>query len=171
MFRRAWGRIFFCKPALPMTTPCAHPVSVTCIRTIGGGGTQIVRQCKTCGAPTSSAIARSKFTSVELDAMPAYRDDAMEEYGRKQREAAQLAWDMESQDRKHAYALYLQSPEWQARRRLTLERDKYKCQGCLTAPATQVHHKNYDHRGDELLYDLVSLCRSCHEKTHNIVPQ
>jgi 5-methylcytosine-specific restriction endonuclease McrA len=154
-----------------MTTPCAHAVSVTCIRTIGGGGTQIVRQCKTCGAPTSSAIARSKFTSVELAALPAYRDDAMEEYGRKQREAAQLAWDMESQDRKHAYALYLQSPEWQARRRLTLERDKYKCQGCLTAPATQVHHKNYDHRGDELLYDLVSLCRSCHEKTHNIVPQ
>ena len=153
-----------------MMTPCAHPVSVTCIRTIGGGGTQIVRQCKTCGASTSSAIARSKLTAQEIAALPAYRDDAAEEYDRKQRQAAKMAWDMERQDRKDAYALYLQSPEWKNRSRLTLERDRYKCQGCLNAPATEVHHKNYDHRGDELLFDLVSVCRACHEKIHNLVP-
>lgn len=156
---------------MPTTTPCAHPVSVTCIRTIAGGGIQIVKQCQTCGAPTSTAIARSKFTPQEIAALPAYRDDAMVEYDRKQREATQLAWDMGKQDRQQEYALYLKSPEWRNRRRLVLERDRYKCQGCLNAPATEVHHRNYDHRGDEVLFDCISVCDACHKKIHDLIPQ
>ena len=149
-----------------MISPCAHPVSVTCIRTIGGGGTQIVKQCQTCGVATSSAMSRAKFTPAQIAAMPGFVESAAADYDQRMREANQLAWDMGKQDRQHEYALYLESPEWKERRRLTLERDKYKCQGCQRAPATEVHHLSYKNRGDELLYQLTSLCRECHAKVH-----
>jgi hypothetical protein len=30
-----------------------------------------------------------------------------------------------------------------------------------------VHHLNYDHWKDELLFELVALCFDCHRKVHN----
>ena len=64
------------------------------------------------------------------------------------------------------YDLYLRSPEWAERRRLVLERASGRCEGCRKRGATQVHHLTYTHVGNELLFELVAICRSCHERIH-----
>ena len=65
------------------------------------------------------------------------------------------------------YARYLATSDWQIKRQQVLKRDNYICQGCLTNKATEVHHLTYDNVTDELLFQLVSVCRSCHDKIHS----
>ena len=64
------------------------------------------------------------------------------------------------------YNDYMQSPEWREKRKKVLQRDQYLCQGCLRERATQVHHLTYDHLGNEPLFELTSICDSCHEQCH-----
>ena len=93
---------------------------------------------------------------------------------RKTREAEaevrQARWraDQERRDREwwQWYDKYLASPEWLARRHAVLKRDGHLCQGCLRNTATQVHHLTYERVGGEMLFDLVSVCKACHEKIH-----
>jgi len=63
------------------------------------------------------------------------------------------------------YQEYLQSDGWDRVRGKVLDRAKYICEGCGERRATQVHHLTYeDPRGEEMLFNLVALCRDCHEK-------
>jgi hypothetical protein len=68
--------------------------------------------------------------------------------------------------RRKDYNAYLNSPDWNKLRNLVLERDNRLCQGCLVAPAEIVHHLTYNDVFYELAFQLVSLCRACHEKIH-----
>lgn len=65
-------------------------------------------------------------------------------------------------EREKKYADYLQSDKWKAIRLKVLKRDNNLCQGCLEATATDVHHITYANLGDELMFELLSLCRDCH---------
>lgn len=65
-----------------------------------------------------------------------------------------------------SYDDYLKSPAWEAKRKEILERDGRRCTVCGTAKNLEVHHLTYDHFGDELPEELVTLCRKCHEKLH-----
>lgn len=47
-----------------------------------------------------------------------------------------------------------------------MQRAAHVCEGCRTARATEVHHLTYEHCGDEFLWELVAICRSCHERYH-----
>ena len=64
------------------------------------------------------------------------------------------------------YAIYLTTEEWKEKRQKVFERDNYLCQGCLTEKATQVHHTTYNNIFHELLFELVSICRNCHQSAH-----
>jgi 5-methylcytosine-specific restriction endonuclease McrA len=80
----------------------------------------------------------------------------------RQARAAQL--------RKMTFAEYRMQPEWQARRSATLARAGYRCQTCgENDVCLDVHHNAYERYGDENTFDLVVLCRSCHQKVHGIV--
>lgn len=71
------------------------------------------------------------------------------------------------------YKLYLNSPTWQSKRERVLIRDKYQCQACCRAKATQVHHLTYanvDFKGGEPLFELVSVCEPCHQRLHGKRP-
>jgi len=70
-----------------------------------------------------------------------------------------MAWRNEYDD-------YLNSENWRNKRAIVLKRDKYLCQGCFVNKATQVHHLSYKNVGDELLFQLISICDVCHEKCH-----
>lgn len=61
------------------------------------------------------------------------------------------------------YGDYLNSNEWKDKRLKVLERDNYLCQSCRINKATEVHHLTYNHKGHEPLFDLVSVCKDCHE--------
>jgi hypothetical protein len=61
---------------------------------------------------------------------------------------------------------YLNSPQWQALRKLVIERD-IVCQ--LTGDTTdlEVHHITYDNLSNEYLEDLVLLSRRAHQFVHD----
>lgn len=72
------------------------------------------------------------------------------------------------QEAKEDYAERLKSDYWKKLRKKRLNMDKGKCKDC-GAKATQVHHKRYVNLGTPWeIYELVSLCKNCHEKRHKI---
>jgi Zn finger protein HypA/HybF involved in hydrogenase expression len=65
------------------------------------------------------------------------------------------------------YYEYLQTPEWAERRRRAMKRAGFRCQVCNAyGVQLNVHHRTYEHRGDERDKDLITLCRTCHEIFH-----
>ena len=83
-------------------------------------------------------------------------------------ECMQRATEREQDERKwwEWYSAYLATPEWAKRRYLAFQRAQGICEGCRSAVPVHVHHLNYEHAGDELLYELVALCRECHQRVH-----
>ena len=73
---------------------------------------------------------------------------------------------IDTQHRQQSYADYLKSEQWQQLRRKILQRDGFRCQGCLAARATQVHHRTYGNVRREFCFELISLCDSCHARLH-----
>ncbi len=66
------------------------------------------------------------------------------------------------------YQQYLASSTWRQKRTLVMQRAQGVCEGCGKAEPDQVHHLTYRRLGDEMLFDLAALCRSCHERIHGI---
>lgn len=65
--------------------------------------------------------------------------------------------------RRMPYVAYLRTVHWQQVREDALARAGFRCQKCRRGDRTlDVHHINYDNRGDEAPEDLVVLCRGCH---------
>ena len=66
------------------------------------------------------------------------------------------------------YNEFLKSVYWEVVKLMVKSRDSYTCQDCGAKLDLQVHHKTYDHHGDEKnhLEDLITLCHSCHRKAH-----
>jgi 5-methylcytosine-specific restriction endonuclease McrA len=61
---------------------------------------------------------------------------------------------------------YLKTAKWLKKREVVLKRAKGICEGCGEKKATQVHHLNYDHWKDEMIWELVAICGDCHEIVH-----
>ena len=62
---------------------------------------------------------------------------------------------------------YLATSFWHARRDAVLARDRHTCQAALAGcrgEASQAHHLTYAHWRNEPLYDLIAVCRWCHER-------
>jgi 5-methylcytosine-specific restriction endonuclease McrA len=129
------------------------------------GRPQYVKQCLTCGQPVGSFIARRDIPNIEK--VSAF-DTILEDIWRSQREQRYQTLVSQSQDKQGTwwdeYRAYLSSPEWKAKRTKVLARDKYVCQACLSRPATEIHHLTYDHVGNEPLFELTSVCATCHEQ-------
>lgn len=67
---------------------------------------------------------------------------------------------------------YLKTPEWKVMRSRKLIMAGNRCQVCgSTAKPLDCHHNSYERLGDELLEDLVILCRSCHQRYHDLLPK
>lgn len=68
-----------------------------------------------------------------------------------------------------SYEEYLDSEEWQTKRRLRLQMDGYRCQMCGSAINLQVHHITYEHlHEDAEIDDLVTVCKTCHQQLHAV---
>lgn len=84
-----------------------------------------------------------------------YREQA-ERYQRRLRELRTMP-----------YREYLQTPEWQERRKARLKAARYRCQVCNTKDQRlNVHHRTYERRGEEYARDLIVLCEPCHHTFH-----
>lgn len=76
------------------------------------------------------------------------------------------------QDRRNAYMAKLRDPRWQKRRLEIMQRDEFRCQGCMDDESTlNVHHNYYKADCEPWEYPdaaLVTLCEECHtEETEN----
>ena len=65
-----------------------------------------------------------------------------------------------------SYQKYIASAKWKETRRKRIELDGYKCKLCGSAINLCVHHLTYDHLGNENMDELVTLCKTCHNKLH-----
>lgn len=73
-----------------------------------------------------------------------------------------------------SYQDFLRSFYWDVVRKYKLHKADFQCELCSNKGETlNVHHKTYDHHGYEHQYleDLIVLCRTCHERHHNIVKE
>lgn len=130
-------------------------------------------QCDLCGETTTGALAYAKFTPELIAAMPPmdmeFREKIRNESRERQRQEQQerlAQFEVQRVEHTQKYYEYLKTPQWHAKRKAVLERDNYVCRGCLTAQATIVHHLTYDHVFDELLFELVAVCKPCHDRAH-----
>jgi hypothetical protein len=64
------------------------------------------------------------------------------------------------------YIAYINSLEWQCKRREAINRARGQYERCGSMQRLQVHHKTYCRLGHELPEDLEVLCRLCHELEH-----
>ena len=133
-------------------------------RTLSNGVVHWGFQCDTCG----------KWTSRKKETFDQEPDEEFDEsignrYWEERRQAVVAEQRARDQAWWDCYNAYLQSPRWQSKRAEILKRDNYICQGCLgyRGVATQVHHLTYSHVGNELAFELISLCDECHEQFHN----
>ncbi len=97
-------------------------------------------------------------------------DEQGKEYDRKvTKESRLLSSDDTIKETKHGFVdrdTYLQSAEWQFKRQMALQRDHFTCQKCGTAKNLNVHHLTYANFGREKIDGLITLCKTCHEETH-----
>lgn len=129
-------------------------------------------QCTICGKSLSKVWEKSPTNESGYKEFDFKLNEYFLEKESKERTAK---WEAERQEkirelrRKHReYDIYINnSPLWQEKRQLVMERTNSICEACLIATATQVHHLNYDSLYNEICYDLKAVCASCHKKIHN----
>lgn len=147
---------------------CEHPKTELRHRTYSNGSTHYVDQCLRCGRQlrsykhNSREVAQAKLNGTIPDFDQSLSDLFCElahtTYAdrRSDNREGWLAW----------YDEYLKSPAWASKRTAVLRRDQHICQGCRERRATQVHHISYRNVGNELLFQLTSLCQQCHDRIH-----
>ncbi len=154
----------------PRMQECLHPTSEIRRKTTRTGQAQLMRQCLTCGDAMSSFLPHNTVESVAMTPAwdEALSDDWWGEYHASRRRPRSKDWAQSKirMEWKRLYQEYLASPEWASVRGRVMVRAREVCEGCGLTPARVVHHKTYDHIGDELLFELVALCRGCHDRAH-----
>lgn len=136
-------------------------------------------QCLHCGRELRQVAKSSPEVRLIADRVPFDEDLADQITAEFKRESEQRAaeWQAEQDAKKQSqqkdsvewwkwYNGYLKTPQWQQKRELIMLRANGLCEGCGQRKATQVHHKTYDHVGNELLFELVAVCFECHHILH-----
>lgn len=183
VFYRRWRAIAGpCDPTSP------HPENQTVlVWHIDQSGRRFVRKyCLKCFTLYGVFIKASSMRPSQLEAMPVVTESLSERLAagcrdraqllsaksernrERSKEARQSYEQVYLQKRREYYDAYIRSERWAEKRAMILKRCGHKCEGCGMNPATQVHHLTYEHLGDELLFELVGLCRDCHERVHGI---
>ena len=131
------------------------------------GSEHFVYQCLLCGKTAHQAISEARAFAMNGGEKPPLIDqERLKKWIGAKHQAMK---DAESEARGPAeaeYNIYLASAEWEAKRQLILKRADGMCEGCGLAKATDVHHKTYEHRYEEFLFELVALCHACHVRVH-----
>lgn len=153
---------------------CSHDEIETRWQIQGSNGKRFRRQCVRCGylighVPKDEVLYPDLCHPVDTDLRRAWsheRTVRQERLRAEYQERARSANIVLEYQIWAEYNSYINSAEWRVKRDLVLKRDNYVCQGCLQSKAVHVHHLTYVHLGCELLFELVSVCRKCHERIH-----
>jgi hypothetical protein len=122
--------------------------------------------------PISTLAANGVRTFARSDADKTGPSKSLQQ--RRWREAGLRKLGLKMED----YEKYFDLPHWQDFRKQALEVQKTKlgcnrCEKCGASPqkitretALHVHHLTYERLGEELIEDVIIICRPCHEKEH-----
>jgi 5-methylcytosine-specific restriction endonuclease McrA len=153
---------------------CAHEQTRIVWSRINGYGEpmcvrQLRRQCQSrgelFGASLRHELAAPDTPEVDTELLRRSirtREEAREERWRefrRQREEEEVKWW-------ERYHTHLRSEAWREKRQRVLLRAGCICEGCGARQASDIHHLTYKHMGDEFLFEVVAICRECHERYH-----
>ena len=147
---------------------CNHENTEPRARRDSLGRQLLQRQCLDCGSKVGTFLPR--IDGVLIPEWDAALEQAGREAARVEREAASAL--LLEQNRALAFSDLSERysrPDWQQKRAAVLLRDRNNCQSRLPGcafHATHVHHLTYSHLGDEPLFDLIAVCKPCHERIH-----
>jgi len=128
---------------------------------------QFAFYCLNCGQKIGGPLAFEYVDTVTSKETVKEYDRQIQEKHRQKIEATtrNLIEQFESEKHEH-YQEYLQSENWRKKRQMVLARARGICEGCGLNQPYEAHHLTYARCGDEMLFDLVALCSSCHRKLH-----
>lgn len=66
------------------------------------------------------------------------------------------------------YYSYIHSEAWFQRTEQVRKRNGGTCEVCNLRFGAVVHHRTYQHLGEELDEELLHVCKSCHEAIHGL---
>jgi len=148
------------------TQPCKHKF-VPILFEIKGGRHQVRRACEYCREVDSNILSFKGFDIEKLpkENLDKHRAYTYEMYQELHSLMSKLQEIREGflKNKNRDYYEYLRSPEWKRKRDRVHERDNHTCQICGHR-SEDTHHLTYEHVYDEFLFELVSLCHSCHQK-------
>jgi hypothetical protein len=150
---------------------CSHDDQVLHKRVNAGGAEMYKHMCRSCGIGVGDWVKFASISgqTVSVDPLERFESLKADYTGRRLRafeRIAAAAANRQQPARRDEYSGRLQSPEWLRKRDLVLKRDGGVCRGCLSRPATQVHHLTYANFGREFAFELISLCDGCHNRIH-----
>ena len=155
---------------------CTSPLQVTNARSIMDYLPKMIR-LSVIKLYDAGIISEEKYLSVMVDHMAIVKDSYFHDYIVEI--LITIIADVTSSDvvfgslYRDQYQQYLKTSAWADLKHQTKERDNYTCQSCKirfdspVMPMIEVHHKNYDNVYHELLSDLITLCRECHQLEHH----
>jgi 5-methylcytosine-specific restriction endonuclease McrA len=149
---------------------CEHSLSAVVVLIAKNNHPHFRRQCLNCGRRLGN-IKHAELSQEEMKNAPRI-DESLESNFWKRRSVrySELEKQMlheENQEFDREYEAYRKTEKWQRLRGKVLARDKFICQGCGSANrAIDVHHLTYDRFKDEMLFDLIAVCRDCHTRLH-----
>lgn len=150
---------------------CKHDNQFTG-KTVNAGGVDVYkRYCKGCGIATTQSlpyrtIASTTVTLIDNDKREALADTYISDRRDQLEDIANRAANRAQPVARAEYDNYLASAAWHERRSAVLDRCAGLCEGCRKRPARDVHHLSYQHIRAEFLFELVGLCRDCHDRWH-----
>lgn len=150
---------------------CQHPRKVV-IGWVNAGGSMVYkRYCYDCGCCLSQAIAHRDAQAEGIHDIEIGKIQSISNHYSTQRDNVLKGILSASAERAQPgkrveYDDYLRSPEWKRKASLIMQRANHRCEGCLSRPATQVHHLTYAHMHNEFAFELVALCAPCHQRIH-----
>lgn len=151
-----------CKAIKSVEKECEHDWIVLKL-IISNGAFQVRKVYRTCFEIDDKSLKASEFKDLPIKEMQKIKDYVsslnfkyykfIEEWRNKYSESFHLA-----------YEKYLLTNTWKQTRLKMLKIDNHTCQIC-NFKAEEVHHLTYKHLGNEFMFELISLCKNCHN-TH-----
>jgi len=146
---------------------CSHEHATLRVKVASNGARHFRVQCSRCGQARQATTAER---TRHVNPQP-FDEDLQRSWWERKSKAYQQLSEQEATSARQAwldqYSAFLQTPEWARCRNLVLERDGHTCRALLpgcTQHAAEVHHLTYDHWWNPPLFDLVAVCRECHEQ-------
>lgn len=148
---------------------CKHSETAPFRVRIANGAVQVRDCCTHCGERVGTALSQKNKSWLET--LPWQSPELSNTYtNRRDAERSVILLDLAKRQYAErgrftkSYTEYLASDAWKSKRALVMNRCGSKCEGCGAANATDIHHLTYRHLFNEFLFELIGLCRDCHNR-------